>query len=79
MHIFTTFSSVNASLSCFKQLWNSFDSYLWPKQLNAGARLVIDVIEVLKISSDNLLDFHSEVFSVFSIFLKYLCIGWNTK
>ena len=29
--------------------------------------------------NDNPLDFHDEIWSVLSIFLKYLYIDWNTK
>ena len=62
-------------LSCFKQLSSNFTFYLLPIYLNTGARLLLDVVEGLIISSDNPLDVNFEIRSVSPIFLKYLYIG----
>ena len=61
----------------FKQTPPNF--VLLPIYLNAEARLLSDGAGSLIISSDNRLDFHDEIRSVFQIFLKYLCVGWNAK
>ena len=42
---------------------------------SVGARLLLDVVGGLMASSDNPLDFHSEISSVLPISLKYLYIG----
>ena len=62
-------------LSCFKQLSSNFTLYLLPIYLNTGARLLLDVVEGLIISSDNPLDVNFEIRSVSPISLKYLYIG----
>ena len=62
-------------LSCFKQLSSNFTLYLLPIYLNTGARLLLDVVEGLIISSDNPLDVNFEIRSVSPIFLKYLYSG----
>ena len=46
-----------------------------PGYFKVGARLLEDVLRGLMTSLDNPLDFHSKIFSVLPIFLKYLSIG----
>ena len=41
--------------------------------------MLSDVGKGLMLSSDNPLDFHSEMYLVLAIILKYLCTGWNIK
>ena len=38
-----------------------------------------DVARGFILSSDNSLDFHSEIYFVLAVILKYLCIGLNAK
>ena len=74
------FPGVNVVLSCFKQPSLKFTLFLLPKQFNAGARLLTDVVGGLILSLDNPLDFHDEIGPVvWPTFLKYLCIVWNSK
>ena len=42
-------------------------------------RLLSDVGGGLMLSSDNPLDFHSEMYLVVELILTYLCNGWNIK
>ena len=42
-------------------------------------RVLSDVVGGLMLSSDNPLDFHSEMYLVLAIILTYLCNGWNIK
>ena len=66
-------------LSSFKQLPLNVTLALLPIQLNAEARQLSDVVGCLTTSSDNLLDFHHEIWLVLPNVSKYLYIGWNTK
>ena len=77
MYVFTIFPWLNVLLSWSEQLPLSFTLDLVPK--DSGARLLSDVVGSLIISSDNPLNFHSEIQSVLPIFLKYLHTDWNTK
>ena len=58
--MFTTFSWVYETLGYFKKLPVNFTLVLVPWQLNAGVRLLSDVVGGLILSADNPLDFHDE-------------------
>ena len=66
-------------LSCFKQLPLNSTLVLVPRKFNKGLRILLDLAGGLILSSDSALDFHSTIWQVSPIFLKYLYIGWNTK
>ena len=72
--MFSIVPLVNVILSSFKQPGSNFTFALLPIQLNAGVRLLSDVLGALIISSDTALDFHDEISSVLPIstyWLKY--------
>ena len=72
MHMFTIVPLVYKILSSIK-----FFYYFVTKFFNAGALSYVG--EGLTTSSNNPLDFHSEIWSLLLILSKYLFTGWNTK
>ena len=74
MDMLTIFIWLIVILSCFKQLPLNFTCIVLPVYFSVGA----DVLSGgLITSSDNPLDFHSEIWSLLLIFLKY--VSWNAK
>ena len=65
MYIFTVFLWVNKGFQCLKQLPINFTLVLKSIYFNEGARLLLDVEGCLILSSDNPLDFHDEIWSVY--------------
>ena len=57
----------------------NFTLVLIPISLNQEVRLLSDVEGVLIVSSDNLLVFDAEIWSVLPIYLKCLYIAWKNK
>ena len=74
--MFTIFSWLNVTFSCFEQSPLNFSLALEPTKSNEGLRSLFDGVGDLILSSDNPLDFHNKMLlSLALTVLKYLCIG----